>query len=469
MHRVPSIMVAGVSSNVGKTSISIGLMKALSRNGFRVGAAKVGPDYIDPGFHRIATNRPSYNLDLFMTGKDGIINSYDRSASGSDLVVVEGVMGLFDGTDKIGVDAEVSQDPAVQDYFGARYSSAEVALILEIPIILVADTRAMSHSIAALVSGFKENAPSFAGVILNRVKSARHQELLSNALDNAGIQVLGAIPDGAMPTFESRHLGLIPAEHDFTRYQSTVEQLANVVSKYLDMATIMSKFRQPLPNKCTRDSAKAQLDHDPGFESVAIGVAAGKAFSFYYQENLELLEEAGAEIVLFDPAYEKLPAHIQGLIVGGGFPELFGAEIEANHALLADTKKARNDHMPIWAECGGMMWLGRKIDEHQGVGIIETSSVMTKRLNLGYRRATALSNNLLFSTQDPIFAHEFHYSVATPAGDLLVDANTGKSLGGFGDSTLFATYLHIHLGGNKIAKQNFLAAAKRYQIDKKLK
>lgn len=458
-------MVAGTTSNVGKTSISIGLMRNLKLRGFVVGAAKVGPDYIDPSFHRVATSRPSYNLDLFMTGAHGVCRSFDRCAANANLVVIEGVMGLFDGTDKCGIDDNSIDFPCecasnTKD-FGGRYSTAAVAKLLNTPILLVLDARSMSHSVAAVVQGFQSNLPDkmLSGVILNRIKSPRHGELLTQALDSIGIRVLGAIPDGATPHFKSRHLGLIPTEFSSDSYMSEIDSLGQVVETHCNMREILNSFKPPVLCEKSKITTPLTQRHP----TVKIGVAQGKAFSFNYQENLDILEEAGAELIGFDPSCDELPSEIDALIIGGGFPQLFGPEIQANNELIRQTNEARKNNMPIWAECGGMMWLAETIDGTKGVGIIASEIEMSSKLTLGYRVAVSRLSNLLFSSNETIYAHEFHYSIATPPGNLLVDISNNKTLGGFGDSTLFASYLHIHLAGNPRAKDSFIQAAKKFR------
>lgn len=458
-----AIMIGGTASNVGKTSIAIGIMSALKRTGYRIGAAKVGPDYIDPSYHRIATNRPSYNLDPFMTGKAGVIKSYLRAAKDVDLVIVEGVMGLFDGTDKVGIDG-AEGDRGEATILGGRYSSASVAKILGIPIVLVADARSMSSSIAAVIHGFRDQlgANSFTGVILNRVKSARHEELLRAALTSIGANVFGAIPDGAAPHLESQKLGLIPTEQLVDHEKNVIETLGDTILQFCDLTDLVSNFKS-----CTATTTPdSQLPIFLPADRITIAVATGKAFSFNYAENLELLQESGAEIAPFDPEFDSLPDNCDAIVAGGGFPQLFGAQIDANQTLAEQVRFARNDGIPIWAECGGMMWLGRSIDGHKAIGVLNTATRITNKLNLGYRSATTTLPSLLFNPDEVIFGHEFHYSIASPPGDSLVDTNSKTGLGGFCDETLFASYLHIHLSGHEQAKNRLIKAAQAYKAKK---
>ncbi len=451
-------MVAGVASGVGKTSVSVGLMAALRASGYAIRAAKVGPDYIDPSYHRIATGRPSYNLDLFMTGAAGVKESFRRASIGAQLCVVEGVMGLFDGSDRPGLDDTGS---APRESKLARrlgwHSSFEVAQELGLPVVLVMDARSTSHSLAAVAYGFASLAGEgvIRGVILNRIRSERHASLATEALRSVGINLLGVIKEGALPTFESRHLGLVPSEARLAEANQDIAHLGQAMKEAVDLEALLREF-------AAVKVPAAPQNEVPRAAPIVIAVAQGPAFSFTYQENLDILSEAGGEIVGFDPASEKLPPRAAAVILGGGFPELYTSEIGANLPKLAALKEMHRQGLPIWAECGGLMLLGRSIDGKAGLGILDVATHMTKRLSLGYQRATSQRESLLFPARTKIFGHEFHYSLADPTGDLLSNDYEAGRGHGFGSPKLYASYLHLHLGSSQDIAQRFLGAARRY-------
>ena len=458
MSAVSALMVAGVSSGVGKTSISVGLMAALRSSGYSVSGAKVGPDYIDPSYHRIATGKPSYNLDLFMTGRLGIAESFRRAAAGAHLCVVEGVMGLFDGSDHPGIDATISaaSDAQIPAHRGL-HSSYEVAIELGLPILLVMDARASSQSLAAVAAGFRSISEegSICGVVLNRVRSDRHEQLASEALTSLGIPIFGVLRDGALPSFESRHLGLIPSEARLADAKNDIALIESAVRTALDLEALLGQFR-PI------ELSKSRAQTPSRTPSVAIAVAQGPAFSFTYQENLDILTESGAEVIGFDPASDKFPEGATAVILGGGFPELYLEQINDNLANLKPIATLHHGGMPIWAECGGLMLLGERIDRSYGLGVLPLATSMTKKLSLGYQRATAQSESLLFPAHATVFGHEFHYSLPSDQGNLLISDFEPSRVHGFGSATLYASYLHLHLGSQLDISARFLAAARKF-------
>ncbi len=439
---VPRVVVAGTHSGVGKTTVATAIMAALRRRGLRVAAAKVGPDYIDPGYHSLAVDRPARNLDPWICGVDVIPALAGRAGEGSDILVVEGVMGLFDGAD----------DPS-----GPSASTAQVAALLDAPVVLVVDASAMSRSVAALVHGFASFDPSIrvAGVILNRVGSATHERMLRDALEPLHIPVLGALRRHDAFAWRERHLGLVPVVEQPSAVAARLELLAEAVDKACELDGLLGLARsapRPLVAPPPRPWHQA---------NVRIAVASGQAFSFTYPDNLEALEQAGAEIVPFDPVSDdKLPAGIHGLYAGGGFPEVFLPSLAANRSLLADVRLRVRNGLVTWAECGGLLWLARSLDGHRLAGVIPAEGHMTAHLTLGYRRAQVRVDTPLAAAGGQLRGHEFHYSEIDPAGDALdLKSRSRSTRAGYASATMLASYLHLHLGGQPGPIERFVCTA----------
>ncbi|HWW54658.1 MAG TPA: cobyrinate a,c-diamide synthase [Acidimicrobiales bacterium] len=444
-HRLgPRLVVAGTSSGVGKTSIATGLMAALCRQGLRVGAAKVGPDYIDPGFHALATGRPGRNLDAWMCGAEAMAPLAGRAAVGCDVLVIEGVMGLFDGAAD-----------------GATASTADIARLLDAPVVLVVDASKMSGSVAALVHGFAALDPrtQLAGVILNRVASDGHETMLRDALAPVGVPVVGALRRDARLAWPARHLGLVPVAERPAEIARTIESLADAVSGACDLGLLMAIARTA-PERVVAPPASAPAALPAG-RRIPVALAAGPAFSFLYPDNLEHLVEAGAELVAFDPTSDSaLPEGVAGLYAGGGFPEVFAEHLADNAALLDDVRRRVADGLVTWAECGGLLWLCQALDEHRMAGVVPAKATMSDRLTLGYRRAVVRVANPLAAVGTELRGHEFHYSTVSPAGEALELAGRfGSGAGGFASPTLLATYLHLHLASNPALATSFVATA----------
>lgn len=437
----PRLVVAGTSSGVGKTTVATGLMAALRARGTTVAAAKVGPDFIDPGYHALATGRPGRNLDAWMSGAELIGPLAGRAAAGADVLVVEGVMGLYDG--------------AASD--GATASTAHVARLLRAPVLLVVDASAMSGSVAALVHGFATFDPSLdvAGVILNRVGSDGHEAMLRNALEPVGIPVLGVVRRDPALTWRDRHLGLVPVVEDPAGVRDALAALAATIAGGCDLAAIEALARRAPPLAVSVPPAAA-----PG-APVRIAVAAGSAFSFTYPDNLELLASAGAELVPFDPLHdEALPERCGALYAGGGFPEVYAEALAANVPLLADVEAAASRGLVIWAECGGLLWLAASLDGHRLAGVVPGDATMTGRLTLGYRTATLRRDSPVATAGAVLRGHEFHYSELDPAGDALdLAGHFGSGAAGFASPTLLASYLHLHLAASPWLAERFAGTA----------
>ena len=416
-------------------------MAAFRRRGHRVGAAKVGPDYIDPGYHALATGRPSHSLDAWMCGEDAVAPLAAGAGSGCDLLVVEGVMGLFDGAGA-----------------GPFASTAHVARLLRAPVILVVDASAMSGSVAAVVHGFAsfDTAVDVAGIVLNRVAGDSHEALLRDALAGAGIPVVGALRRDPAMRWRDRHLGLVPVVEAGDQLTASVDRLAVAIEAGCDLELL---------HRIAAAAAPMSAEPNPAREPVTrrrprVALAAGAAFSFNYPENLALLEQAGAELIPFDPLGEsRLPEGVDGLIAGGGFPEVYAPRLAANQALLEDVRRRMRDGLVTWAECGGLLWLASSLDGHPMAGAIPCRATMTDRLTLGYRTATTTRASPLGPDGIVFKGHEFHYSQTDPVGDALhIQGRSSVSPGGFSGATLLASYVHVHLGGRPELAEAFVSA-----------
>lgn len=425
----PRIVIAGVSSGVGKTTVATGLLAALARHGEPVAGAKVGPDFIDPGYHAVASGRPPRNLDPWLCGLDAMPALAVRAAAGSDLLVIEGVMGLFDGAND-----------------GSPSSTADVAAALRAPILLVVDASSTSASVAAVVRGFRDHDPrlTLAGVVLNRVGSAAHEELLREALLPLDIPVVGCLPRDDAFVWRDRHLGLVPVAERPEDVRRSLDALAARITEGFDLEHVV-RIAGAAPELA---AGSPMLPARVG--SCRVAVAAGPAFTFSYQDNLDALEAAGAELVPFDPLIDgALPRDIDGLVVGGGFPEVHGEALAANVPLLSDVRTRIAGGLATWAECGGLLWLAEKLDGRPMAGIIPTEGELDDRLVLGYREAEIRPVSPIGPPGTRIRGHEFHYSTCSPPGDALhlrsrfVDRSEG-----FATPTVLASYLHFHAGGD---------------------
>ncbi|HEY2428574.1 MAG TPA: cobyrinate a,c-diamide synthase [Acidimicrobiales bacterium] len=453
----PRIVVAGTASGVGTTTVATGIMAALAHRGRRVGAAKVGPDYIDPGYHSLAVGRPGRNLDPWMCGEGVVAGLAARAGAGCDLLVIEGVMGLFDGA---GADAEPEAAPEAAPMRMAS-STAHVAVLLDAPVILVVDASSMSGSVAAMVHGYLTFDPAVrvSGVILNRVASDSHEVMLRHALAPLPVPVLGVLRRDPELRWRDRHLGLVPVVERPEEVGRALTRLAQAVAAGCDLEGIERVARSaaarptaPLPRARPRPGAR-----------VPVAVASGPAFSFAYPDNGEALVEAGAELVPFDPLSDQhLPPGTVGLVAGGGFPEVFASELARNRPLLADVRDRLAAGVVTWAECGGLLWLSRSLDGAPMAGVLPCDARMTDALTLGYRSGAVRVDSPLGPAGTPVRGHEFHYSAVSPAGEAVATSGrSGPARGGFAGATLVASYLHVHLGGAPQLAERFVAAAAR--------
>lgn len=440
----PRIVIAGVASGVGKTTVATGLVAALSRSGLTVATAKVGPDFIDPGYHALASGGRPRNLDPWLCGTEAIAPLAARAARDADVLVVEGVMGLFDGA----VD-------------GTPSSTADVAVLIDAPVVLVIDAGAMSTSVAAIVRGYRDHDPrlTLAGVVLNRVGSPGHEVLLREAIAPLDVPVLGVLRRDDRLTWRDRHLGLVPVAEHPDAVRGSLARLASAVGDGFDLEAVM---------RTARTAPATTVATPPRPRPVGasrIGVAAGPAFTFAYQDNLDALVATGAEIVTFDPLRDpRLPEALDGLIVGGGFPEVHAAELAANETLLDDTRHAIAAGLPVWAECGGLLWLGESLDGHPMVGAVPARGHLGDRLTLGYRTARTLVPSPIGPSGTTLRGHEFHYSTCDPGGDAIeLTSRFGSSTDGFATETLLATYLHHHGGGDPSRIEAFAQTCVRHR------
>ncbi len=456
-------VVAGVSSGSGKTLISLALMAWLARRGWVVQPYKVGPDFIDPGHHALVTGRTSHNLDGWMLSGTANRAIYHRYADGADAGVVEGVMGLFDGfspTNESG-------------------STAEMAKWLGLPVLLVVDARSLARSAAALVKGYAEFDPelTLAGVLFNRVGSASHAAILEEAVGSAtGLPCLGFFPHDSHLSLPSRHLGLVTAEESAWDADA-VGKLAHWAETglrpgFLEACRASAKDRATTEPSGPAFSTAAQTGKEAGKQaSVRIAVARDEAFCFYYWENLRLLQEAGAELRFFSPLRDgSLPPGVDGLYLGGGYPELYAERLSRNRGILREVARLAGSGSPVYAECGGFMYLMRSIGDEHGqshamAGVFPLDAMMGSRFRaLGYREIRTLERTPLGDAGTVLRGHEFHYSyLRGETGDIpsvyRVRDRRGEQRGpqGFQLGNVLGSYIHVHFGSNPDSVRAFVA------------
>ncbi len=448
-----ALIIAGERSGVGKTTVTLALLAALRQRGIAVQSFKVGPDYIDPMFHRHVTGRPCRNLDPVLTSESYVKQCFGRHCQGADAALIEGVMGLFDGA------------AGTEDYA----STAHIARLLQVPILLVLDCSRLSHSIAALVHGYRsfDSRLHIAGVVLNRVGSDRHRELLQTALAPLHVPILGILHRQDHITIPDRHLGLVPTA-ELAGLDQLLDRLAHLGETHFDWPKLI-----PL---LTPSPTPALSPAPSPLPPTSLAIAQDPAFSFYYPDNLELLTTLGADLIPWSPLRDAaLPPGVRGLYLGGGFPEMFAAELAANQAARQAVKRAIHTHMPIYAECGGLMYLCAALTDLTGhtypmVGALPTTAVMGSRLTLGYRRAVAQAVSSLVQPGDRIYGHEFHRSHLTldPEPPLFVvdhpfSAPTPSTAEGWHAPHLHASYLHLHWGATPELPRHFLQTCYKWK------
>ncbi|MBT0568400.1 cobyrinate a,c-diamide synthase [Williamsia sp. CHRR-6] len=478
MTSIPTVVIAAPASGSGKTTVATGLIGALRRAGHRVAPFKVGPDFIDPGYHGLAAGRPGRNLDPNLVGTDRVAPLFVAGCRGADIAVVEGVMGLFDGRiDDSGgeVAAAVTDGPA-------RGSTAHVAALLGAPVIVVVDASGHSQTLAAVLHGLRTFDPGvdICGVILNRVGSPRHEWVLRQACDRVGLPVFAVLPRVTDLVVPSRHLGLIPAAEHGGAAHSAVEAMAELLGRTADLGAIVAagSARRPLAAPAW-SAADEVIAHGGAVQHsgapVRVALAGGAAFTFGYAEQPELLSAAGAEVISFDPLVDRLPPETDAVLIGGGFPEEHAAELAANVELHQQIRDHAGAGRPVAAECAGLLYLCRDLDGHPMADVVARHGRFGPRLTLGYRDAVALSDSPLFVAGTRVTGHEFHRSAVTETaesrsdrpglGDRTEAAWAWRAAGlptteGVVAGSVHASYLHLHPAGVPQATVRLLAAAR---------
>ena len=489
-----ALVIAGERSGAGKTTVTIALLAYLIRQGLNVQSFKVGPDYIDPMFHAFVTGRPCRNLDPVLTSESYVKKCFSRHIQEVDCALVEGVMGLFDGvspkkdsvTSTVRDVTDVRKAEGKEHYSISFASTAHVAYLLNLPVLFVIDCSRLSGSVAAIAHGFRSFNPNlnFAGLVLNRVASDRHLELLTDALKPLNLPILGVLRRDEAVTIPDRHLGLIPAQ-ELPNLHRAIDKLADLAAVSFDWEKLLPLLaaslngggegseqllgRYSLPYEIVTETDDVVNCLEKKF-SVRVAVARDRAFNFYYQDNLDLLEELGAELVFWSPLDDSVfPENVQGLYFGGGFPEVFAQKLSGNVVIRDAVRSAIVAGMPTYAECGGLMYLCDSIvdfdgNSWQGVGVLPAVAAMGKRLTLGYREAVAVGDSLVLTAGDVVWGHEFHRSHLTiePTNPIYHSWRYGKrgeveAVGeGWGVCRVHAAYLHLHWGDRPDIAVRFL-------------
>lgn len=445
------IIIAGERSGVGKTTITLALLACLSRQKKSLQSFKIGPDYIDPMFHTAITKHPCRNLDTILTSENYVKWCFDYYSQNADIAIVEGVMGLFDGVP--------SADYA---YYG---STAHVAKLLNLPVILTLDCSKLSSSVGAIALGYSKFDPdvNIVGVILNKVGSEKHLSFLKAGLKQVNMPIMGVWYRHQKIELPSRHLGLIPTE-EISHHQQIFNQLADLAKE---------NFNWKLLNTYLKTDKKVDktiffITNKYQKFNLKIAIAKDKSFSFYYQDNLDILTYLGVKLIPISPLKDKeLPTDIQGIYLGGGFPEIFASQLSANHSFKVSMKTMIEKGIPIYAECGGMMYLSQGIEDFEGkrwdmLGVLPHFTVMSQKLTLGYREVKTLTHNHFLNVGDKLIGHEFHRAIDSfnPSSPILEfkDYYSQKivSYQGWQKHNIFASYLHLHFANFLLQVERFL-------------
>lgn len=466
-----AIVIAGTHSGCGKTTVTLGLLAALRKQGKVVQPFKAGPDFIDAGLHRLVTGRPSRNLDTWMCGQDYVIDCFNRHAAEADVAVIEGVMGMHDG----------------------GFSTASLAGLLHAPVILVVDAYGMAESAGAVVKGFKDykrgyaaqgvpisggRGPGFFGVIFNRASSEAHFNILKNSVEN--VAVVGWLPKDLDFEIPHRHLGLAVAEENPLAAEN-IGKLAAAVSDHIDIDLIVRNAElRARDNGCVGPPGRERATRDA--KQFKVALAYDRAFCFYYEDNLDALIAAGADIVRFSPLSDRaIPLDADAVYIGGGYPELCAAELSGNASMLSSIGEWSSSGRPLYAECGGMMYLSRGVRDFNGAffpmaGVFPFATEMRKKPRIGYREITMKEDCILGNTGETCRGHEFHYSIiegGTADAERGIGAmvysvrdNRGRHIGeeGFRFKNTFASYIHLHFGSNCRIAEKFSAFVKGDRI-----
>ena len=442
--KVPRVTIAAPTSGVGKTTVALAVMQALVDRGYKVQPFKVGPDFIDPSYHTMVTGRPSRNLDVWLMGKRGVVESFARASEGADIAVIEGVMGLYDGL-------------SGRDNYA---STAHLARILKSPVVLVVDAGKAARSVAAIILGFVkfDRGTSIRGVVLNNVASDRHARYLTEGISSkTKVPILGVLRRDSHAAMEERHLGLVPAQELGNPRRRKIIESSKAIAAQIDIDAMVGI--------CENDELPLiSGQKDAGGPTVRIAIALDESFNFYYQDNLDALRRAGARLVYFSPVSDRnLPENIGGIVMGGGFPEVLADRLERNESMKKSIRDHLNQGIPIYAECGGLMYLTRSITgyrgsskQHQMVGLVDADTIMTGRLTLNYTEG--VSNGPLFC-KHVLRGHEFHYSRLehiSKDSRFALDLRRGMGIAGgkdgiiVGDSGI-AGYGHFHFAAGHLA------------------
>ncbi|HKR73725.1 MAG TPA: cobyrinate a,c-diamide synthase [Candidatus Nitrosocosmicus sp.] len=470
--RIPGIVIAGTNSGVGKTTISMAIMFGLERRGYKVQPFKIGPDYIDPSYHNMITRRKSRNLDVWLMGRRGLIESYNTNSRDADIAVLEGVMGLYDGI-------------SGKNNFA---STAHVSEILDLPVILVVDAKKAARSVAAIAYGFIKFGRNIkiSGVILNNLASERHLKYVTDAFEsNIKIPIIGNIFNNKKLTYHERHLGLVPGMELNSEEEISIVANTKLVSENIDCDNLIQilekhhKTRLHKPNVFKSfsnelEENKSRIVHDTSTPKIL--VALDKSFNFYYQDNLDILSKK-AQIEFFSPIDDtRIPHDCAGIILGGGFPEVLADKLEKNSEMKKKVKKLVDDGIPVYAECGGLMYLTRSISgfentnrKYKMVGLFDADTLMTGKLTLGYTEGQLVCNQSFLKNLRQIKGHEFHYSMVIPHGKdikMVYKLKKGKGiidgLDGFCEENCVASYMHTHFVNSTISKY-FIYSCLKYK------
>jgi cobyrinic acid a,c-diamide synthase len=455
----PRIVIAGTNSGVGKTSVTLALVSALTMRGLRVQTFKVGPDYLDPTYLTAASGSPCYNLDGWMTGKDYVVKLFSERAKGADIAVIEGVMGLFDGSDPVSRDG----------------STAEIAAWLGAPVILVVNAHGLARSVAALVNGYASFDPEvkIAGIIANHSGSPRHGSWLAESLRGFGLPgIVASVPRGAFPELPSRHLGLVSADSRILG-APVLSGLGDALESNGSVEEILGIAR----NAAEIQDAATGRETPHSDNLVRLGIAHDEAFHFYYPDNLEALTAAGCELLEFSPLGDnRLPERLDGLYIGGGYPEEHAEQLSRNEPMLEDIRRFAEAGKVVYAECGGLMYLSQGIESlerkrFEMAGLIPWwTRMLPRRKSLGYAEVTLTKDSLFGKVGTQLRGHEFHYSELV--GDLsqcadwrtayLVNHRRSETplVEGFQRGRILASYVHTHFASKPDAVNHFVAACR---------
>lgn len=447
--KIPRLVIAGTTSGVGKTSITCSIIYVMKKNGYSVQPFKVGPDYIDPTYLSAASGNSARNLDSWIMGKDAVIKSFVKNST-SDISIIEGVMGYYDGFSG-----------------GSDLSSTHhIASLLEAPVILILDASKTARSIAATALGyvkFHKNS-RIVGLILNKLGSKKHEQMCREALGSLKIPIVGCIPKNSELSLESRHLGLIPVTEQHS-LKSRITKIAKTLSVHLDVDKIISIAKKtgslPQINDQKNENAK-----------VTIGVALDKSFNFYYYDNFDALRREGARLEFFSPISDSYPPTSSALYIGGGFPEVLGKLLAKNHTMKNSIKKLAEENMPIYGECGGLMYLTKSIDyanqKYKMIGLFDAQTSMEKKMVLNYTKGNVLSNCLVAKKSTKLFGHEFHYSELKSipkdskfAYDLSIGVGIKNKKDGLLEYNTLASYMHLYFD-RALHARNFIANCIKY-------